>query len=298
MQASRVPSAEIRAPSAESQVLEAVRTFRWPARRPPRVGSAGGHLARTLGTSVEFSQYRAYRQGDDTRRLDWKLLARSDRAYIRLSNDRAVVPTLFLLDATASLAYPLQDMGKWRYARQLALGLATCALSGGDPVGLMIASMAGTRRLPARSRSTVINELTQLMDSVHPAGTVRLAPLLGASGSHARTVIISDFLGDAEELIRAAGGIVAGGREVYALHVLHPNELDPPTTAAILTDPEDETLRRPVTPATSRQYREAFGAWRSAIAQGWRGVGATYHAIVTSEPVVRAIRRVVMPAVA
>ena len=72
-------------------LLEAVRGLTWPARR--RAGGAlpGVHVSRLRGAAPELSEYRLYRQGDDPRRLDWKLLARSDRAYIRLAEDRAIL---------------------------------------------------------------------------------------------------------------------------------------------------------------------------------------------------------------
>ena len=57
--------------------------------------------------SAEFVEYRGYRQGDDTKRIDWKLLARTDRAYIRLSQERTLLPTALMVDASASLAFPL-----------------------------------------------------------------------------------------------------------------------------------------------------------------------------------------------
>ena len=75
-------------------LLDAVRGIRWPARTAVRGGIPGAHTSRLRGISAEFTEYRPYRQGDDTRRVDWKLFARSDRAYIRLSNDRAILPTM------------------------------------------------------------------------------------------------------------------------------------------------------------------------------------------------------------
>ena len=69
-------------------MLDALRGVRWPARRPVAAGLPGAHRSRQRGTSGEFTEYRLYRQGDDPRRLDWKLLARSDRAFVRLTDDR------------------------------------------------------------------------------------------------------------------------------------------------------------------------------------------------------------------
>src|SRR3954465_10148422 len=114
-------------------LLDSVRGIRWPARSSVRGGIPGAHTSRMRGTSAEFTEYRPYRQGDDLRRIDWKLFGRSDRAYIRLSNDRAILPTTIVLDATASMAFPVETLGKWRLASQLAVGLAAVARTSADP---------------------------------------------------------------------------------------------------------------------------------------------------------------------
>src|SRR5918995_1856987 len=105
-------------------ILDSVRGIRWPARSAVRGGIPGAHTSRMRGSSAEFTEYRPYRQGDDLRRIDWKLFARTDRAYIRLSNDRAILPTTVVLDASASMAFPVESLAKWNLAAQLAIGLA------------------------------------------------------------------------------------------------------------------------------------------------------------------------------
>ena len=101
-------------------LLDSVRGIRWPARAAVRGGIPGAHTSRLRGISAEFTEYRPYRQGDDLGRIDWRLFARSDRAYIRLSNDRAILPTTIVLDGSASMAFPVGTNGKWRLATQVA----------------------------------------------------------------------------------------------------------------------------------------------------------------------------------
>ena len=106
-------------------LLDAVRGIRWPARKAVRGGIPGAHTSRLRGISAEFTEYRPYRQGDDPKRIDWKLFARSDRAYIRLSNDRAILPTMIVLDASASMAFPVATNAKWQLAGQLGVALGS-----------------------------------------------------------------------------------------------------------------------------------------------------------------------------
>src|SRR4026208_1346065 len=113
--------------------------LRWPARAVVRGGIPGAHTSRFRGISAEFTEYRPYRQGDDPRRIDWKLFARSDRAYIRLSNDRAILPTMIVLDASASMAFPVATKAKWKLAAQLGVGLGAVARHSGEPAGRGVA---------------------------------------------------------------------------------------------------------------------------------------------------------------
>lgn len=245
-----------------------------------------------LGGSAEFTEYRSYRQGDETRRIDWKLLARSNRAYIRLSNDRTIVSTMFLVDASASLAYPAGSLEKWTYARQIVLGLASAAHGGGDPVGLTVVAGNDTLRLPPRTRRGAVYEVARVMESVSPSGISLLAPVLPTMRSAGRVAIVSDFLGDSDALLQSASHLTAAGKEVHAIHVIHADELDPPRRSTLLIDPEDAVIRRPVTSETRRAYLANFGAWRERLARDWRMAGAYYFPCATSEPVARAVRRI------
>ena len=282
-------------PVQDSVLLDAVRSVKWPGRRKAPGGLTGNHQSRVLGVSAEFTEYRAYRQGDDTHRIDWKLLARSDRAYIRLSNDRTTLPTVVLVDASGSLAYPSATLEKWYYVRHIAMGLAAAARRASDPVGVLVATDQGPRRLPPRTRQSVVYEIAKVLADVTPAGSPDLTPLLAMLRSTARVAIVSDFLGDADHLLKMASQLSAAGREVHAVHVVHPDELEPPHKTMLLADPEQADFKRPLTESTRRRYLETFGAWRERLARDWRMAGAYYTQVVTSEPAAHAVRRIATP---
>src|SRR5919206_2104720 len=90
---------------AMPSLLDSLRGVSWPARGTVRGTTAGTHRSRMRGISPEFTEYRPFRQGDDARRLDWKLLARTDRAYLRVTRDRATLGTVVVVDASASMAF-------------------------------------------------------------------------------------------------------------------------------------------------------------------------------------------------
>jgi uncharacterized protein (DUF58 family) len=279
----------------DTALLDELRGLRWPARRVAAAWLPGAHRARLRSPGGELSEYRAYRQGDDPRRLDWRLLARSDRAFIRLADDHALLPTLIVVDASASMAFPAEGPrrhAKWRAARGVALGLAAVAHTAGDPVGLA----TGARWLAPRARRGVVAELASALAAAEPGGDEALAPLVTHAASTtrgARLVIVSDFLGDAEAVQRAATMHHAQGGEVYAVHVVDDAELDPPHHAMLATDPERPDVRRPLDAASRAAYVAAFAAWREATARAWRDAGAAYALVTSGEPPARAVRRIV-----
>jgi uncharacterized protein (DUF58 family) len=274
-------------------LLDAVRGVRWPARRPVPGGAPGAHAARTRGVAPEFAEYRPYRQGDDPRRIDWKLLARSDRAFIRLAPDHAILGTTFVVDASASMDFPGDGRGKWELAKRLTVALAAVAHASADPVGLTVVAGDAVRRLEPRTRRGVVGEVARTLDDVRPNGSPALASTV--LGTAARVVLLTDGLGDIEALRSALARHVARGGEAHLLHLVAREELEPGEAPMMATDPEDRALQRPLVAATRDAYLERFDAFRSDLARSMRADGVVVHEIVDDTPAEVAVRRVVRP---
>jgi uncharacterized protein (DUF58 family) len=255
----------------------------------------GAHHSKLRGTSAEFTEYRLYRQGDDPRRLDWRLLARSDRAYIRLATDRAVLPTTIVVDASASMAFPAVTLAKWHHAEQIAVGLAAVAHADGDPVGLVAAGWRDNPLVVApRTRRGVVAELARALETVRPGGGGALAPVVGAVRTP-RVAIITDLLGDADELLAVARVHVVAHGEVHLVHIVADEEIEPPHRPVLALDPERHGLQRMLIESTRPAYQVRFAEWRSEMASRWRAAGAAYSEVVTSEPAAHAVRRIAEP---
>jgi uncharacterized protein (DUF58 family) len=247
------------------------------------------------GTAAEFTEYRPYRQGDDPRRLDWRLLARSDRAFIRLTDERALLTTWLVVDASASMAFPAPTHDKWRLARDIAIALAAVVHAQGDPVGLIVpqAGDTGARRLAPRTRRGVVAEMARTLESVTPSESAPMAPVLAVLSPAVRAIVISDFLGDADEVQRMGARLAAAGADVHAVHVLAREELDPPRGALLAHDPENEQLRRTLADANRAEYLARFASWRGAVKDSWRAMGSGYTVAVTGERADVVVRRVI-----
>jgi uncharacterized protein (DUF58 family) len=271
-------------------LLDAVRGVRWPARRRATGATIGAHRSRLRGSSSEFSEFRPYRQGDDPRRVDWRLLARSDRAYVRLTTDRATMRTEIILDASASMAFPPVTLDRWQRAREVAIGLAAVAHADSDPVGLAIAAEAPLK-IPPRARRSVIAQMIRAVDDVVPAGTSSLAPLL-ASSRAPRVALITDLLGDADALLAECRLAIAAGGEVVLLHLMTAEELSPPSEAQLAVDPEDSTVRRSLDAEGRQAYRAALDEWLGRMQDQFRSAGVRYVRALASESAERIVRRV------
>ncbi|MFN8571994.1 MAG: DUF58 domain-containing protein [Gemmatimonadaceae bacterium] len=274
-------------------LLDAVRGLQWPSRRRATGMLPGAHESRRRGASPELSEYRAYRQGDDPRQLDWKLLARTDRAFIRLAEERSIVGTIFLLDASASMDFPRGGGNKWEAACALCVGMAAIAHASGDPVGLLVPTASGQLSLAPRTRRGTVQALIRALEQVHPSGATPLAESLARIGQAQRVVVLSDFLGDEAALRRACQPLLAGRREVHGVHVVADAELAPSLGSGLVEDPESPAVRRPLTAESRAAYVATFAAWRHDVAHAWRQSGAAFSSVITSEEPVRAIRRLV-----
>ncbi len=280
-----------------AELLDAVRGIRWLANVRLRSGNPGAHVSRLRGASAEFMEYRPYRQGDFPGRIDWKLFARSDRAYIRLSNDHAVLPTIFVLDASASMAFPERTHAKWKQAASAAVGLASVARNGGDPVGLVLPGEEGGVQLRPGTRLSVLQEMIRAVADRVPAGSAPLAAAVsGISRSAGRIVIISDFLGDTDDLVAAAARCALSGCEVHALHIVAAEELSPSGSFQLVRDPEDKSIRRPLSEGTLDQYLEGFARWRDEVARDLANAGVHYTmSVAGEEPAAHLVRRIASP---
>ena len=278
-------------------MLDALRGVRWPARRPVAAGLPGAHRSRQRGSTGEFTEYRLYRQGDDPRRLDWKLLARSNRAFIRLTDDRALVPTWIVADASASLAFPLQETNgrptKWDLLRGVAIGLTAVAHAGADPVGLLVASGNGARLTPRTRRGTV-REISRALYETRCVGASAIAPLLAPLSPNCRIVVLSDLLGDFDETLKTVAQLIAAGAQVECVHIVAVEELDLPDGSWLAVDPDaNELTPRALHRGARAEYRRAFDAFRADAARRWRAAGAGYVEARTDASPARLVRHIV-----
>ena len=277
-----------------AELLDVLAGLTWPSLLRVRAGDPGSHRSSRLGTSPEFTEYRAYRPGDDLRRLDWKLYGRTDRPFLRIADDHAALRTTLVLDASASMRFPLEGHGKWQHACAIALGLTSVAIADGDAVGVVVATEDGDRVIPPRRRRDVLNDEAALFETIEPAGSVAVDGAVSRFGAAARLVVITDFLGDAETVLPALRVAAAAGTEIFAVHVVAERELVPDERSFLAVDAEQPSLRRGMSASNRGAYLEAFAAWRARVAREVIHMSGRYVQTSTTDPVRDVVRRIVL----
>lgn len=161
----------------------------------------GIHAGRERGAGVEFSEYRAYAPGDEWRRVDWKLLARADRYYVREAERDSHVAVWLMLDATASMAEPSRstpDVDKLWYARTILACIAAVAQRQGDAFGLVVLSGERVHFTPAARGPRQMHRVLAQLARTEATGQLPPAETLKASLHFARApslvFAVSDFL--------------------------------------------------------------------------------------------------------
>ena len=253
---------------------------------------AGLHRSPRRGFSVEFAEHRMYQPGDELRHVDWKILGRNDRLYVKQFEEETNLRAMLVLDASRSMAWsgaPASRLTKLDYARRLVAALSLVLVRQRDAAGLVVFDEEVRDALPPRARTSHWHQLVATLEALEPGqGTAAEPALRGVMRWLRRrglVVFISDLLLDRDLALAALRFLRHRGHQVLVLHIMDPAEvtLSGPAEARF-EDPEsrDAVVIRP---------REWAGAYQQAVddaVKGWRAAcrrhGIFYHRALTDTP--------------
>ncbi|GAA5483725.1 DUF58 domain-containing protein [Haloferula sargassicola] len=191
---------------------------------------AGRHASPHRGSSVEFAEYRKYVPGDDTRRLDWKAFARSDRFYIKEFEADTNLRAYFVVDASGSMAFAGKGESKVAYARRLAASLSYLMVNQGDAAGLSVCTEKVHLEVPPSRRPAHLQRIFKTLASLEPEGETGLVAALHEIaekiGQRAFVVILSDLFTDTGELSEALQHLRYRKHDISVFHLMDPQELN------------------------------------------------------------------------
>ena len=226
---------------------------------------SGRHKSPFKGFSVEFAEHRQYAPGDDLRNLDWRVLARKDRYYIKQYIEETNMRATLLLDASGSMAYAGdaaaprdgRPCSKLAYAQHIAAMLGYLLIGQQDAAGLVTFDTQLRTYLPARARASQIRGILEALDATEPGGETGLADIFHDIAERiprrGLVVILSDLFDDPEALIKALHHFRYRRHEVLLFHVVAEEELTFPFDSYTkFRDLEQRANLLPIDPRTIR----------------------------------------------
>ncbi|MBI2762688.1 MAG: DUF58 domain-containing protein [Chloroflexi bacterium] len=256
-------------------------------RAPVRGGLKGGRRSVKRGQSVEFADFRDYALGDDLRQLDWNVLARLEKLFIKLYVEEEDVTISFLIDTSASMGSGRPS--KFLFAQRAAAALGYIGLASEDRVAVTtLGGRAGRRQVALRGSGRVFRLLSALSAIAVAEGPTDLQAAARHAGAQLSgrgvIVLLSDLLDPhADRVIRE---LAATGSELIVLHLLSPQELDPALEGDLrLVDVETgDGVDVTVDLATLDSYRQRLDTWRDGFADLAARRRATYVPLSTVVP--------------
>jgi uncharacterized protein (DUF58 family) len=243
------------------------------------------------GTSIEFADYRNYVRGDDLRRVDWNVFARLERPFIKLFEEEEDLAVHLLLDASASMDWPLEgeaDQNKFTFARRVLAGLGYMALGAGDQLTVTVLGQQTLTWGPKRGRGFTLPML-DFIAKLSADGAVDLNAGLKTyakrPGRPGMVLFISDLLsptGYQDGLSTLQGR----GYEIGLIHILSKDEIEPAMSGDLhLVDVETGRGQDVTVDSAMRDlYIQRLLAWRDEIGAFCTRRGIHYATVETSTP--------------
>jgi uncharacterized protein (DUF58 family) len=218
----------------------------------------GLHRAPHLGFSLDFAEHRGYEPGDELRRVDWRVFARTDRYYVKQFEADSNANVVVALDVSTSMRYASAGVSKLDYGRFLAASLLYFSQLQRDRVGLVTFDTEIVEYVPASARHLPFSlyALDRVGDPRPGALAQPLRTLTERLRRRGIVAIISDFYDEPEEVANAVRPLRYRGHDVIVFHVLDPAELDFPFSESASFQDMETGDRMPIVPVALReQYR-------------------------------------------
>ena len=254
----------------------------------------GLHRAPHLGASTDFAEHRPYMPGDDTRRVDWRLFARTDRFYVKEFEADTNTNFFVMLDVSRSMGFGR----KLEYACTLAACLSYFSSLQRDRVGMATFANNVVEFIPpsAKHLRLVLHALDHAQRSVptKPGAPARYRDVFQRLADTVRrrsmVAIISDLYEEPDDVVAAVNCLRGRGNDIMVMHVLDPVERDFPFTEASNFVDLESGEQMPVIPEYLRDdYRRLMSQHLETLARRLGGQNVDYAQFDTDEPMDRAL---------
>jgi uncharacterized protein (DUF58 family) len=252
----------------------------------------GIHRSPFFGASVDFAEHRGYVPGDDIRRVDWRLYARTDRYYIKEYEADSNSNFSALLDVSKSMGFGTRGVTKLDYGKMLAGCLTYLVHRQRDRVGLVTFDQDVVEHVPpsAKHMDTVLHVLDRATPQRPGVLRTPLHKMAEHFGRRGLLVLISDFYEEPDAVLEAVGPLRFRGNDIAVFHVLDPAELDFSFREPSAFEDLESGEQIPIVPdALADQYQELVSAHVNALRERFSANRIDYTMVNTSLPLDHAL---------
>jgi uncharacterized protein (DUF58 family) len=250
---------------------------------------AGAHRSPLRGPSSEFADHKSYGHGDDPKHIDWRVLARTDKYFVKRYEDETNLRVYLALDRSASMAYTSGGgVTKFQFACHLAAAIGYVIVKARDSVGLYLHAEKVDVRMDAGNSFQHLNNMLKHLQSHPPGERTGIAQALHEIASTIRrralVVVISDLLGDEAAVIKALAHLRKQRHDVIVFQTLDPAEIDLSFKKACELHDLETGERLAVNPrGLADEYRKVFGAFLDQYQKACAGMNIDYRLVRTDQ---------------
>ncbi|MEM1452683.1 MAG: DUF58 domain-containing protein [Planctomycetota bacterium] len=270
-------------------ILDRLSGLELVARRVVEGFMAGVHASPQRGSSVEFAQHRPYAPGDELRKIDWKVFARSERLVVKEYVEETNLSLNLLVDASESMAFSSLPWSKFDYARWCAAALAHLVLSKRDTAGLVVFDDDLRSKVPPGNGTPQEIAILTALENAKAGGPTAvggvlqaLAPRLARRGI---TAVFSDFFDEVDAIMDGVKRLVHGGHEPILVQIVDPLETSFDLDALVKLQGLEGLGDLKIDPKAIREaYLEEVQAHSKELARQARALSVDFVHVVTNEP--------------
>ncbi|HUR29015.1 MAG TPA: DUF58 domain-containing protein [Planctomycetota bacterium] len=249
---------------------------------------AGQHRSPKRGSSAEFAQHREYVSGDELRRIDWKVFARSDRLVIKEYDDETSLDCHLLVDGSESMAFGSLPWTKFEYARWCAAALAQLVLQARDTAGLVLFDETERKKVPPKTGTAQKHDILAALEEYQPGGKTKIGDVLFWLTSRLRrkgiVAIFSDFFDEPDKIVEGLRRLSYAGHEPILFQIVDPLEQTFDISYLVRLDGLEGAGVHKVDPKSLRAaYIEEFEAHQRDLAAQTRHLGLDYVKLSTGQ---------------
>ncbi len=222
---------------------------------------SGRHPSPYHGSSIEYADHRPYTMGDEIRTIDWKLLAKTDKTYVKLFEDQTNLRATVIVDSSASMGFTSdtdRHPTKFDYGCRIAACLTYLLIRQKDAVGLALFDEKIRTYLPARSTPSHFRLMIEQMERCQAAQTTASGKVMMELASRiprrGMVILISDLIDDLDGIVQGLARFAFDRHDVLVFHVMDPAELqfpyegltrfkDPESAQQIISNPRHARKR-------------------------------------------------------